>query len=282
MFDLKDSKVAIIGLGLMGGSLALALKGQCASLMGIDTDPKALALALRQNMVDQADSEPARLLPSADLVILATPIPAILTLLEQLPNKTPNACIVLDLGSTKLAIAEKMRALPERFDPIGGHPICGREKLSLVNAERRLYQEAPFILTPLERTSGRARGAAEQVIDRLGAKRIFLEAAEHDRRLAATSHLPFILATALALSTPDKCNALIGPGFRSTSRLAGTPASMMMGVLQTNRENIMACMHQLQAELNGLEAALEAGDFTAIEARLNTARKKYAELVSVP
>jgi prephenate dehydrogenase len=124
-FNLAESKVAIIGLGLMGGSLALGLRGKCAALYGIDPHQPTLELALSQHIVDYADSDPAKLLPEADLVILSAPVPAILTLLKQLPSFTSNPCIVMDLGSTKKQIVDAMSCLPERFDPVGGHPICG-------------------------------------------------------------------------------------------------------------------------------------------------------------
>jgi prephenate dehydrogenase len=279
-FFLKESNIAIVGLGLMGGSIALALKGHCASLMGIDSDPTTLALALRQKIVDQADSDPAKLLPSADLVILAAPVLAILTLLEQLPVFTPNPCIVLDLGSTKRAIVEKLNLLPERFDPIGGHPICGKEKLSLANAERTLYYGAPFILTPLPRTTEHARSAAEQILATLGANPIVADPADHDRILASTSHLPFLLASALALATPEECAMLIGPGYQSTSRLAGTPTSMMMGILETNRENILESVHHLVTELVSIETMLATCDFATLEKLLNSARDKHTYLLT--
>ena len=125
------------------------------AISGIDPHQATLELALSQHIVDFADCDPAKLLPEADLVILAAPVPAILTLLEQLPRFTSNRCIVMDLGSSKRLIVEAMSRLPERFDPIGGHPICGKEKLSLANAERTLYYAAPFLLTPLERTTPR-------------------------------------------------------------------------------------------------------------------------------
>lgn len=279
-FRLRDAKVAILGLGLMGGSLALALKGQCAALLGIDPDPAALSLALRQNIVDQAESNPANLLPQADLVILAAPVPVILSLLEKLPEYTSNSCIVLDLGSTKCAIVEQMDSLPERFDPLGGHPICGKEKLSLANAERTLYYGAPFILTPLARTTPHALSAAQQLIATVGAKAITLDAAEHDRILAATSHLPFLLSSALALATPEECAPLVGPGFRSASRLAGTPSSMMMGVMQTNRENILTAIHSLQAQLDTLELQLSTSDFASLESTLDEAQNHYHRFLS--
>lgn len=278
-FNLAESRIAIIGLGLMGGSLALGLKGKCAALFGIDLHLPTLELALSQHIVDYADSDPAKLLPEADLVILSAPVPAILTLLEELPSFTSNPCIVMDLGSTKKLIVESMSRLPERFDPIGGHPICGKEKLTLANAERTLYYAVPFLLTPLERTSARAFSAAHQVIEALGAKATVLDATEHDPILAATSHLPFLLSSVLALTTPENVAAFVGPGFKSVSRLAGTPSSMMLGVLQSNRENVLNALHALQQRLLEVESALASENFTQLESILNQSRSSYQTLI---
>lgn len=274
-FNLATSKIAIVGLGLMGGSLALGLRGKCAALYGIDPHPATLELALSQNIVDDADADPVRLLPNADLVILSAPVPAILTMLEQLPACTPNPCIVMDVGSTKKLIVDSMSSLPERFDPIGGHPICGKEKLSLANAERTLYYGAPFLLTPLPRTSSRAVAAANQIVEALGAQAKILDAVEHDRILASTSHLPFLLSSALALVTPADVSSFVGPGFKSTSRLAGTSSSMMLGVLQSNHENVLKALHGLQNQLAEVESALAARDFSKLENILNQAQGKH-------
>jgi len=278
-FNLAESKVAIVGLGLMGGSLALGLRGKCAALYGCDPHHATLELALSQHIVDYADSDPANLLPEVDLVILSAPVPAILTLLEQLPSFTSNQCIVMDLGSTKKLIVESMSRLPERFDPIGGHPICGKEKLSIANAERTLYYAAPFLLTPLERTSARALSAANQIIEAVGAKATILDAVEHDRILASTSHLPFLISSALALATPNDIASFVGPGFKSTSRLAGTSSSMMLGVLQSNQENVLNALHELQSQLAEIESVLSTNDFSKLESILNEAQDKYQEFI---
>ncbi|MGQ9833534.1 MAG: prephenate dehydrogenase [Candidatus Villigracilaceae bacterium] len=278
--SLKNFTIAILGLGLMGGSIALALRGHCSRLIGIDPDSAALEMALRQNIVDQADTDPAKLLPQANLVILAAPVPVILTLLKQLPDFTPNPCIVMDLGSTKRAIVEEMNLLPPRFDPIGGHPICGKEQLTLANAERTLYYAAPFILTPLARTTPRARAAADQILAALGAVPIRLDPADHDRILASTSHLPYLLSSALALATPAETALLIGPGFRSSARLAGTPSSMMLGVLQSNRDNVIDALDRLQEQIARLKSALLLDDFASLEHTLDAARAHYQQLIT--
>jgi len=278
-FLLAESKVAIVGLGLMGGSLALGLRAQCAALLGVDSHPATVALARSHQIVDYADADPANLLPQADLILLAAPVPAILSLLDRLDALTPNPCIVLDLGSTKRQVVAAMSRLPDRFDPIGGHPICGKETLGLANADGNLYRNAPFVLTPLNRTTRRARSAAHQVISALGAHPIEVTADDHDRILASTSHLPFLLSSALALAAPHDAVPLIGPGFKSTARLAGTPASMMSGVLQSNRDNVLNALSEFQQQLADMKSALLSEDFSALGELLNESRSAYQGLV---
>lgn len=274
-FRLQNSKIAIIGLGLMGGSLALALKGKCTALYGIDSDHATLELALHKKIVDFADAEPGTFLPQVDLIILATPVPTIINLIRKLPMLTNQPCIVLDLGSTKSKIMSAMDILPTHFDVLGGHPICGKEKLGIENADALLYQNAPFVITPLERTTLRARTVAQHMISVIGARLIEMNAEDHDRALAFTSHLPFLISSALALSVPQENARLIGSGFRSTARLAATPGSMMLGVVQSNRENILNALHHYQHQLSTLELALMSNDESALESTLSFAQARY-------
>jgi prephenate dehydrogenase len=187
---------------------------------------------------------------------------------------------VLDIGSSKRTIVHALESLPANFDPLGGHPICGRERLSLENAERFLYRDAPFVLTPLSRTGERARSAALQIVDALGANPIWLDAESHDRILASTSHLPYLLSSALALATPEEAAPLLGPGFRSSARLAGTPSSMMLGVLRSNTDNVLASIAQFRHVLDHIESALKTNDSDALQSILDTSRTKYQFLVS--
>jgi prephenate dehydrogenase len=278
-FDLTSAHIAIVGLGLMGGSLAMALKGKCAELYGVSPTPATLETALRLGIVSQAAAGPAAILPRADVIVLAAPLPAILDLLAQLPELVPQPCIILDLGSSKEEILSAMATLPERFDPIGGHPSCGKERLSLANAEAGLYQDAPFVLTPLERTTTQARSCAQKIVAAVGARSVWLDAAAHDAGIAATSHLPYLVASALALATPCVPEALLGPGFRSTSRLAATPSAMMLGVLQSNRTNLLAALARFRSRLDALEAALIAEDADMLQSLLDQSASRRSELV---
>ena len=279
-FQLQDSRIAIVGLGLMGGSLALALKGRCAALYGIDSDQATIELALAKEIVDQAGRYPAKLLRRADLIILSLPVTKIIAFIQSLPSLLQTPCIVFDLGSTKKDILQAMAVLPEYFDPIGGHPICGKEKLGLENADANLYQKAPFVASPLERTTPRAKSAAQQIISAVGAHYIEMTAEDHDRILASTSHLPFLLSSALALVTPLECSPFIGTGFKSTSRLAGTPSHMTMGILQSNRENILNAIQSFRSSLDQIETLLQNQDYAQLESILHRSHSAYQLLIS--
>ncbi|HLA07912.1 MAG TPA: prephenate dehydrogenase/arogenate dehydrogenase family protein [Anaerolineales bacterium] len=287
-FSLQDSTVGILGLGLMGGSLAMGLKGHCARLIGFDSHPPTLEFALSKNVIDQAEA----FFPSpfrrgargeghvrADILIIATPVPTIIDLLQRLPSLISTPCIVMDIGSTKRDILQAMSALPDNFDPLGGHPICGKEKLGLENADANLYQNAPFIITPLEKTTQRAKSAAQQIISAIGANLIEMTAEEHDCILATTSHLPFLISSSLTYSTPHEYSPFLGPGFRSTSRLAGTPSHMMMGILKSNRDNVLNAIQSFRNSLTEFESALRDENYDVLENILNESQSAYHALV---
>ncbi len=271
--------IAIWGLGLMGGSLALALRGRCSMLLGVDRDPTTLELARQMNIVDRCSDDPAQLLPLADLVILALPVRSILKALENLPQLHPGSALVLDLGSTKAEIVAAMQKLPPRFEPLGGHPMCGKEQSSLFYAEAGLYQGAAFIFTPVESTTPRARQLAQDLATGIGSVPLWLEAEQHDRWVASTSHLPYLAANALAAVTPPEAACLVGSGFRSTTRLSPSSLPMMLDIIMTNQENILQNLSAVQQQLSLLSALISAGDEVELEKVLTAGAENYHRLV---
>jgi prephenate dehydrogenase len=263
----------------MGGSMALALRGKVASILGIDPDRRTLDLALQIGAVDEASEHAASLLPGADVVILAAPVRAILSLLNELPGLHPGSAIVMDIGSTKARIIQAMQALPERFDPVGGHPMCGKERSSLANAEAALFQGATFAFIPLARTSLRARSLAGQLAEAIGARPLWLEADTHDRWVAATSHLPYLVANALAAATPAEVAPLIGPGFRSTARLAPSALDVMIDTLESNRPNVLESLRRFQDRLKIIEEKLSRNDESELRHLLFQGAQNYEELI---
>ncbi len=277
-FSLSQARLAFIGLGLMGGSLALALQGKCAGLQAYDPDADTINLARQRQIVDFASQNAAEALEGADLIILAAPVCAILEGLKTIGEWVGRSAMVMDLGSTKVEIVEAMNSLPERFDPIGGHPMCGKESLGLENAEASLFREAPFALTPMKRTSQHARHMAEQLVEAAGARPVWLDAHTHDRWTAATSHLPYLVAAALTLAVPEETRPMVGSGFRSTTRIAATHPDMMLDVLETNRENLLRMMAALKSQLDQLEKMLEEAAFEDLYQTLLQSSRKQRDM----
>ena len=276
---LADCTMAIVGLGLMGGSLALALRGRCRRLLGIDPDSATLTLAEKMYLADELEPRSEDLLEQADLIVLAAPVQVILSLLGELPNLHSGPAIVLDLGSTKAQICAAMDALPERFEAVGGHPMGGKERSSLQEAQAEVYREAPFALVRTRRSTPRACRLAEELAFAADARPLWLDADTHDRWTAATSHLPCLVANALAAITPVEAAPMVGPGFRSTTRVAVTPTNVILDVLQTNRDNVLARLHDLRNRLALIEGLLEDERYTELVDALLEGASHYQALV---
>ena len=277
---LIDSNVVIVGFGLIGGSMALALKDHCRSLSALDSDENALTYGLKKKMIHAASSNPSIILKDADLIILACPVKATIDWIQRLSDFITQPCVVIDVGSTKSQIMDALDKLPDNFHPIGGHPICGKETLSAENSEADLFKGAPFVLIRAKRSSDAVEHLALETISAIGADPVWLNADTHDRILASTSHLPFVIASTLVRAIGDESKGLIGTGLRSTARLAGTPTSMMVDVLETNRENILESIKQYRAKLDEIENAVRSGDRSRLKVLLDSSKEKYHALVT--
>lgn len=256
-FGLKDQRVAVIGLGLMGGSLALALRGGCKEVIGLDRNPETVRAALEKGIVQRASTQPEVILPEADMIILAAPVQTILALIPQLPTWVPQGALVLDLGSTKTQVCQALAALPKPFSAVGGHPMCGKEKSSLEYAEAALFRGAPFVLVQLENSDQPALSLAEELVRCIGARPLWLDAETHDEWVAYTSHFPYLLANLMASLTPLEASPLASTGWRSTTRLAGSSVQMMSDILTTNQKNILQVLDLFAAQLAQVKTLLE-------------------------
>jgi prephenate dehydrogenase len=281
IITLGQCQIAILGLGLMGGSLAMALNGKVKEIIGIDPDPFALRLAEDKQVFNHLDTHPGNLLKTADLVILAMPVRKIIQVLAELPGFHPGNPVVMDLGSTKVDIVNAMNCLHARFDPLGAHPMCGKEKSTLAAADANLFNGSPFVFTRLERSSNRACSLAEQIARAVQSKPLWLDAETHDRWVASTSHLPYLAACALAAATPVEAALLASSGYISTTRVSTTSPDMMLDVLITNRKNVLAGLNTFRRHLDDLHTSLEAGDFAVLkELLLHTANHQMEILTA--
>jgi prephenate dehydrogenase len=261
---LADASVCIWGLGLMGGSLAMALKGKTKTLYAVDPDLQVCKQALALQIIDRVSNDASELLPLADLIILAAPLGMLPSLITQLPQLHTGAAVVIDLGSTKTNILTVMEQLPARFSPVGGHPMCGKEVRSLLNATADLYRDASFVLLPLARTPQPAFELVLQLVSAIGAHPIWLDAATHEKWAASISHLPYLVANSLSSITPIEAAPLTGPGYTSTTRLAVESIDMMMDILLNNRKNILPYLHDFIKRIELVENKLTQEDYPAL------------------
>jgi prephenate dehydrogenase len=273
--DRLPERICIVGLGLMGGSLALALRGRIPILIGVDRDESACHLALERRIVHQATADLSEGVQQADLVILATPVRTILHALAELPRLRPEGCLVLDLGSTKQLICDAMEMLPEAFGAIGGHPMCGREAAGLSAARPDLYQGQTFILCRNGRTTAAIESAALHLIEAIGGRPLSLSPHDHDQVVAVISHLPYLVAATLLRQADETLWPVSASGFRDTTRLAGTDPYMIFDVLLTNRKAILVALERYQADMEELRILLETADDSALIKWLETTQTHY-------
>ncbi len=279
----KNQTVAIIGIGLMGGSLALALNERkvCRKILAIDRNPETCTHARARGIEAKTD---LTAIAHADVIILATPVRAILELLPRVGELARAGAIVMDLGSTKQAILQAMNQLPMPLQAIGAHPLCGKETAGFLSAEANLFQNAVFALTPLARTSPATLAYAQSLAQHIGARPLVVEAERHDGILATTSHLPYLLAATLMMVANEHARdddllfALAASGFRDTSRLAASDTTMMLDILMTNRANIAAALRASARQLDVLADALTDGNEADLRAMLASVATKRREL----
>jgi prephenate dehydrogenase len=257
-------KIAIVGLGLMGGSLALAAREIWPSALVIGVDEKdVLERAMVRHAIDVA-ADDLVVISEADLVVLAAPVGENISLLGRLEEFLPGPAIVTDLGSTKRAIVTAARDLPPRFTFVGGHPLAGAARSGLEFARPDLFSGRPWIFTP----EGDRAGAA---IDRLfafatgiGASPRLMDPGAHDRLMAFLSHLPQLTASALMRIVGEEAGedglSLAGRGLADTTRLASSPARIWRDVCATNADHIADALDQLIKDLQALRADLKEGE----------------------
>lgn len=270
-------RITIVGLGLMGGSLALAIRPFVRHLAVVDIDQTTRTAA--ENLADLVTADLAEGIRHADLAILAAPVRTIMRHLEVLPRIRSDGCMVLDLGSTKSQISRSMDALPSTFSAIGGHPLCGKEVGGFSAASADLFHGHSFVLCRNERTDSLMEETAIGLIERIGARPIFLPAGLHDELVAVSSHIPY-LAAALLIRSAHALNdsrvwQVSASGFRDTSRLAASDPRMMLDILATNQPAIMASLEKYQEELDRLTALLRSSDEAGLARWLEEVKRDH-------
>jgi len=251
--------IAIIGLGLIGGSIGLALKRsglENAELTGYARNPEVASKALRLRAVDKIGESLASTVGKADIVILAAPTMAIKEILEQIGPHLISGCIVTDTASTKAKVMEWAgQYLPSRVDFVGGHPMAGKESAGIDVAEANLFQGRTYCLIPGRNSSPASIQLMVELVEKMGANPLFITALEHDNFVAGISHLPFILSSTLVMATTkspvwEKMSGLAATGYRDVTRLASQHPRMNRDICLTNQENILLWIDEFSRELS--------------------------------
>ncbi|HTR23511.1 MAG TPA: prephenate dehydrogenase/arogenate dehydrogenase family protein [Terriglobales bacterium] len=262
-------QATIFGTGLIGGSLGLALKKRhlVSRIVGCDR-PAVLKRAKDCGAIDKGTSNISEAVRGSDLVVLATPVIAIIDLIERLGPSLPARTLVTDVGSTKEEIVKRAtksfgRTAAQRF--LAGHPMAGKENAGVEFADPDLFQGAAWLFTPLPRQNPHAGVTGEFIhcVEKLGARVALLDPAEHDRFCAWISHLPQMISTALAATLVEEFGPeaplldIGGRALRDLTRISGSPYSMWRDIAITNQANISDALHKLEQRLAHLRENLD-------------------------
>ena len=257
-------KIAIAGLGLIGGSIALAARQHwpTALVIGLDRS-EVLEKAMLLHAIDIAASDPV-VISEADLIILAAPIEANITLLGELEAHVVRPAVVTDVGSTKRTMVDAARQLPNRFSFVGGHPLGGAPRSGIEHARPDLFVDRPWVFTPEGEGTSKPLEDLCDFVRALGAKPHVMSPLEHDRQLAMISHLPQLTVSALMHVVGTGAGVeglkLTGRGFFDTTRLASSPADLWQDICRSNADQIRAAIDELIAELEAIQRGLDKDD----------------------
>jgi prephenate dehydrogenase len=279
---LSESTVAVVGLGLLGGSLALALRGKCAAIVGVARRAEVAQNALVRGVVEAVRGDMREAVREADIVVLATPVRHIIAAIPEVAAHMRSGALLMDLGSTKVQVVRAMESVAEGVSAVGGHPMCGKEVGGLEHADPSIFEGATFALTPTARTTEEGMELACRLVEATAARPLVLDAERHDRAAATVSHLPYLLAATLvhtetqAGERDPAVRQLAASGFRDTSRLAASEVEMMLDVLLTNREAVEAALNAFDRKL--AEARGMLGEPEALKRWMAEAQRERREM----
>ena len=270
-------KVVIIGTGLIGGSLGLALKraGLADEVIGFSRHRKNAGLAKKLGAIDTVGTS-LNEAKDADLVILAAPVDAIIEFALKISKIIKKDCIVIDVGSTKEAIVSKLSGIIPDF--LGCHPLAGSEKKGALNLEAGIFKGSVCIITPVPSTRKFTLDKIKSLWEKIGARVVTLPAKRHDRILAFTSHLPHLSAFSLISSIPDGYLVLSSSGLKDSTRICASDANLWAEIFLSNRSNCLAALSVFQKKLSVLKLALRDKNKKRIIKFLQVSRKKREKL----
>lgn len=270
-------KAAIVGTGLIGGSLALAIKKShlAKEVVGVSRHKKSLALARKRGALDKG-SQSLEIIKGADLLVLATPVEIMKSEAVKISKLIDKKCIVTDVGSTK----QELVSCLEKFFPryVGSHPLAGSEKRGIFNADKNLFKNSLCILTPTKSSDHAALNKLNSLWKRLGARTVFLKPETHDQILAFVSHLPHLVAFSLINSIPAAHLKFAASGLKDATRIAASDSELWAEIFLSNRKNILKKIDVFQREILEIKSALQRKDKLPLLSILKKAKSKREKL----
>ncbi|MFO0936259.1 MAG: prephenate dehydrogenase/arogenate dehydrogenase family protein [Gemmataceae bacterium] len=263
--------LAIIGVGLMGASVGLAAKsrGLARRIIGFDSDPEHLRIAEAYEGIETTNVR----IQDAQLIIVCTPVDRIAAEIVRLEGQIPPSAVITDLGSTKQRIVEAVELSSIHNQYVGSHPMAGSEKKGPAFANPELFAGRPVILTPTARTQEQPLKTVSDFWTALGCRVVRMSPKEHDAAVAAVSHLPHAVASALAGCTDISLVPVSAGGWRDTTRVAGAGPGIWTPIFRENRDAVIAALHHFSDHLASFRRLLEADDGPGITAWLADAKR---------
>jgi len=280
----KWDTVAIVGVGLIGGSIGLALRrrGLARQVVGIGRRESSLRNARRCQTVDRATTKLERGVAEAELIVVCTPVARIVEHVRQTAEACPDGAVITDAGSTKRGLVEAIGVdLGREVTFVGSHPIAGSEKTGPAHAQEDLFAGRPAVVTPTRKSLPTAVDAVRRFWASLGCDPVVtLSPAQHDAAVAAVSHLPHVVAAALAATTTAKELPLASSGWGDTTRIAGGDVELWRQILTENREQVLRSLDRYCATLKQYREALAANDSDRLVQLLTTGKQRRDALGS--
>ena len=279
-------RLAILGTGLIGGSIGLAARRGSIHVVGYDADPASMEQALERGAASAVAETPEEAVADADLVVLATPVDLIPDVCARIAEAVPTEAVVTDVGSAKELVVERgVQTFGPRF--VGGHPMAGSERHGITAATAELFDDAWWILTPTDEMSVEAYSMVSDLVFSLGARPISLAPSIHDALVARLSHVPQLAASAIvevaaAAGDKDALLGLAGAGFRDVTRIAASDPGLWVAIVRSNSRSVLEGLSGLEDRIASLASMIEDERWSDLHSFMAHARAARLELFAKP
>lgn len=267
------NKIAIIGTGLIGGSIALSIKKNklANEVIGVSRRKSSILLAQKMHAIDKG-SQDINIVRDADLLIFATPVSTILSLAPKVAALVKKNCIVTDIGSTKEEIVLKLEKIFPKY--VGSHPMAGSQKHGVVNANAAIFKNSLCLVTPKENTDKEALRKVVKFWNKLGIRVVLLTPINHDKIMSFVSHLPHIAAFSLIKAVPAEYFKFSSSGLKDTTRIAASEAELWTDIFLSNRKNMLLAITELEKILGSIKSTINNKDRALLTKILRGAKEK--------